>query len=562
MNIHERMDDDLDNLMLKYDDLEDPIENTDWGSMVNNKSVNKRAFVNISQMNCDDAKSSDSIDSNACRYSASSDDNIDHDCNDNDDNDKYTHHFIPPLDNHKIPPSTSQINDNKIFQANNHKIFVTDKISDIISEAVSNTLNDNLTIISTIMFELPEVIRTLTHITKLTINETKLENLKNLPLNLKYLNIRDNNISELFSQDIPQSVTHIIANKNKIEILDLSNSPNIEILELTFNPLSIFAIFPPNVQELHINDSDIKTTQSFEPLFKLRVLKMNRTNIESIDSLPDSIEELSICRLTLHEIKKLPKNLRKLIGHSSEIQKLSFEKFPDNVGDLDLYDNKLTSVPEFPNVMSEIDLMSNQLKSIVLPLHFESIDLRKNPDLTLTSEQIESIEIMSKLHQNPDFIRYDRSIGMTRDMTRGITYQNPINSEYYDPPNSHDQYGIIDLFPDVDVNKCHKQSNLEDLTDEPYDIFANNEPNEPNDTIIPRSLFTSKPQSKGFNLSHGFTRANNHGYQGYTGPTYGFHNQISSTTRREYMNMMSFDDGFKPTERFTHQIKHRYKYVL
>lgn len=225
---------------------------------------------------------------------------------------------------------------------------------------------------------------------KIVLKNCSLVSLKNLPPNVEIIEAGNNKITELLSQEIPNSVNTINMCNNEIRVLDLSESPNIKILNVSFNPLSNIVIFPPNVEEIIASSTNIKSLMYFHNLNKLRILKLNnnKSHNSSIEDLPDSITELYISQTQTGGIKKLPKSLEKLIAHNANITEFRMDKFPPNLKELDVYNNHLTELPELPDNMDEIDVSNNNLTTInKIPNVTGKFDTEGNKRLFFTLEQ-------------------------------------------------------------------------------------------------------------------------------------------------------------------------------
>jgi len=262
----------------------------------------------------------------------------------------------------------------------------------IIEEYLKNPKN-TITIDNFTLDELPEVFGSFNEVTKLVVSRSRLKSLKNIPPNVKILDLRDNYLTVVISNDIPKSVEELYLNKNKINLIDLSDSPNIRILNICYNPLDAYVCFPPNVESIACIGSNINSIECFKDLLKLTSLNLNSTNIRSIDWIPDNVQELRCSRTSLKVINRLPSQLKLFVAHSSEIRELKFSSFPNSLRELDLYDNELTVVPEFPHSLLEIDLMKNRINRINLSHTIQRIDLKENP-IELSSDNLKVIDMI------------------------------------------------------------------------------------------------------------------------------------------------------------------------
>lgn len=215
-------------------------------------------------------------------------------------------------------------------------------------------------------------------VSKLTIKNTYISELKNLPPNLTSLHCENNNIVVLDGLSIPASVTDLtITSCNTTTIINLKNG--IVNLTLESNNLRSFTgcTIPESVKMLNI-----ATNSMFYLLMGLpsglKHLNINDTNVQNIDNLNDNLEILETCHCKIPIVNKLPKKLKIWKSFSSQIQKITCD-FPKKIEHIDLYKNALTSVPEFPDTVVYGDLNSNDLEMLPLvPSIIEEFDVRNN----------------------------------------------------------------------------------------------------------------------------------------------------------------------------------------
>ena len=287
-----------------------------------------------------------------------------------------------------------------IFNRSHDRINVS-TIDTVINDYLSNP-SDTFTIHNMDFAELPSILSTFSDIKTLRIVSCNLESLNNLPPCVEILDVRHNNITSVYSSDIPETLYELNLTKNKIEILDLSESKNITSLNVLNNPLTSVLVFPPNITELNLSFTGISSTVSIDNLSRLKILKLNNTNISNIDNLPNSILELSISRINFEMcdgvINSLPNSLIKFVAHCADIKRFAFNKFPIGLTELDVYNNYLTELPEVPGRMVEIDISNNNLTRITnIPKLIEKFDSRTNDNLVFTQEQKDTISSLKEL---------------------------------------------------------------------------------------------------------------------------------------------------------------------
>lgn len=249
--------------------------------------------------------------------------------------------------------------------------------------------------------ELSDIFKTLTCIKHMDVSGCKLKNLKNLPPNLERLDARNNELTELFSSEIPDNVSELHVSKNKITFVDLSMSPNIETLNISCNPLTNLLLFPPNINALSVASSCIDTTEPFKDLKFLKILKISSTEIDNLSELPDGIAELHATKIQLEKcngiIESLPQDIEKFVANDSGIRILNFESFPPFLKYLDLSNNELRCLPELPEKLEFLDVSNNSLMCVVnVPCDARTLDYSHNSCLKFTSEQQNIIEMLRK----------------------------------------------------------------------------------------------------------------------------------------------------------------------
>lgn len=248
---------------------------------------------------------------------------------------------------------------------------------------------------------IPSLVGTFEMIKELIINNCNLVTLDHIPPLVEKIDIRYNKLTCLRSSMIPSTVKDINASRNNIIDLDLEDSPNLKILNVSINPLGGTVKFPPMVEDLNVTSSNIDTIDGIKKLSCLSVLKINITHISNIDDLPDNITDLSLSRILLGKtggiVQKLPRNIVKLIAHSAGIKRFEFHNFPENLSHLDLYDNELTEIPKLNDIMCYIDLSKNKLVRLSnIPHKFQNLDCSENPSLVFTDEQTKTLTLIKK----------------------------------------------------------------------------------------------------------------------------------------------------------------------
>lgn len=279
------------------------------------------------------------------------------------------------------------------------------KLNELISDYLSqHPFSDTFVIKGVMIDELPEIMKTMTCIKDMTVTQCGLKTLANLPPNIVKLDVRYNDLKKLISSELPNTITEINANKNEIQMIDLSKSTRIKTLNVSNNPLSGSLLFPPNCEEVHAASSNLCSTKCFSDLKNLAILKINLSSVESIDDLPDSVVDISASRTmigynrdTNGTISRLPKSLMKFVCHTSGIKGFTFQSFPPNLSHIDLYDNDLQTVPTLPEVMSYVDISKNKLVCVSnVPSKVQNYQCDSNPMIKFTSDQMKIVEELKR----------------------------------------------------------------------------------------------------------------------------------------------------------------------
>jgi hypothetical protein len=296
------------------------------------------------------------------------------------------------------------------------------KISKIVSDFLSRPVPTDTMIIKGLpLYEIPSIICTLDQVKNLIITHCGLVSLKNLPPKLERLDIRYNDIQVLLSSDLPATLIELIATKNCIHTIDLSDSTNMRILNLSNNPFTDVIAFPPNVDDLCVTACDINNTKALSKLTSLSILKINMTHILSLDDIPDSVMDLSASKLKLNSfenngvILKLPKKITKFVCHSSGISGFAFDEFPPLLKYLDLYDNDIVELPKLPDLIERVDISKNSLTKVAnIPTKVKMYECNDNDKLMFTSDQL---EIIAELRRTPSvtFIYDPKSVNDDSD---------------------------------------------------------------------------------------------------------------------------------------------------
>lgn len=351
--------------------------------------------------------------------------------------------------------------------------YAQETINKIISDQITNPTN-TLIIQNLRIHEIPSIVATLEHVKHMIVTQCDLSKLSNLPPYLEKLEVRANKLTSLRSYDLPSTLVELDASKNMITRVNLADSISMKVLNLSHNGLTDIVVFPPYLQELNLQHTDIRNTDAITPLNMLEILKINKTRIDNIDNLPDSIKQLYASRIdigknpaTCGRIKKLPSNIEKLIMHSSGVTGFDFVIYPHTLTHIDLYDNELTAVPIFPDSVINVDISKNRLRSISnIPAMVESFDCNSNPDIVITEEQKNMAEALV-LGRSATIIFKDYDIDTGMMYWEGTNYDIGYDRSGYGQNTDEDDPRCVDTLQILSdqYDAMQYTSNIESHTD-------------------------------------------------------------------------------------------------
>ena len=233
----------------------------------------------------------------------------------------------------------------------------------------------------------------------LRIQALGLSKLPKLPKNLKKLGFTNNKISNL--NGIPSSLKILDCSGNYfIGVLDLSNLPDLEILDCSDNRITELT----NIPKLIRLDCFLNHITHLDNLQQgIKYLYCNSNNIENLDHLPEGLEILHCSENKFDKLDRLPstlsqlncrnnriknldlrdkKNLRHLDCGSNSINELNF--LPDNLELLDCDKNEITKLDQLPKELRVLDCSSNDIKRLNnIPPKLISLNCSNNESLIL-----------------------------------------------------------------------------------------------------------------------------------------------------------------------------------
>ena len=279
----------------------------------------------------------------------------------------------------------------------------------------------------------PEMLKGFQNVTELKADNCDLTSLHNLPPNLERLYIRNNNIKIIGSLDLPANLTFLDATNNQVDCVLLDESGILE-LNLSNNPLKSELRFPKMVHTLRLAKTSLDSTDIFEGL-DLISLDISRTHITCVDNLPQTLKVLRMTRTKVKFIVSLPLGLEEWHANTAGIEQIAMTEFPRSLQTINLYDNELNTIPKLPDVVSRVDLMRNILNEYpTFPQTIEdTFDIRDNPVTCDNLDMAKQIELQLK-YQHPkaniQVVDYRESTPDSQESNSTSTTQTPGMIEY------------------------------------------------------------------------------------------------------------------------------------
>jgi hypothetical protein len=230
---------------------------------------------------------------------------------------------------------------------------------------------------------LPEIVQRFEWVTDLYISDCNIVSLDNLPPNITLLDASNNLLKSVLPNQLPISLKRMSLARNKLEELYNLNE-NLEELIIDGNiKLADNFILPNNIIQADLSNCSITKRPQGAP--NLKVLKISRNKISSIDDFHETLLELDC---SINEIVIIKNPPPKLIALSAYYNKIKFVvKLPEDIQTLDLSNNELCWISKFPDKIKSVDLANNNLKDIKpLPDSLEELDIRQNKFTRLPPE--------------------------------------------------------------------------------------------------------------------------------------------------------------------------------
>jgi Leucine-rich repeat (LRR) protein len=188
-----------------------------------------------------------------------------------------------------------------------------------------------------------------------------------LPLNLKQLDLTNNNISTLSSI---KYLIHLETFKISFNKLNLINHPmishNLKHLEannckLSSNNLLNLIINLENLKILKVCNNNISNL-NLSYFFNLKILNCNYNRLSKLDDLPTQLEILKCVKNNITVLDNLPSNLYYLNCSYNKITNL--DNLPSGLEILECRDNLIFELNFLPQSIQKLDISNNPIKSL------------------------------------------------------------------------------------------------------------------------------------------------------------------------------------------------------
>lgn len=305
-------------------------------------------------------------------------------------------------------------------------------MSSYLEKILTNSLesrNEKLMLIGDTINVIPDILKEFTWVTDLTIKNTKIQKLINLPPCLTSLTIESNLIPLFDGSLLPDTVVNLKMTSNKtLNVINLKEGiVNLNLSYGYFN--GIMSKIPSSVQTLIISENkNLSTLPKFsDDGVNIRTIDISRTSILDISELPNGITELQTNHCLFENVNKLPRDLIVWKSYKSKIKTINCD-FPKNLTEVDLSYCFLNTCPDFGNDIKLIDLSSNCLQSLPkFPDTVSSVDFRNN---YLISED-ELTELQQRLPGNVSFLFGD----LNTDSPNNTYNNNVFCANFWDTTN-------------------------------------------------------------------------------------------------------------------------------
>jgi len=215
----------------------------------------------------------------------------------------------------------------------------------------------------------------LTSLNELTVVDTKIGRLTDLPPNLVKVDLSNNEIPIL--PTLPESVKSLTCNNNPISIITLPST--LETLSCSKCNLKSIDLCK-TLKNINISNNQITKINLFEGLIDVDV---SNNPIRSINEYPSTLKRLNIDRTKIRNVDSIPRNIERLnisntlidsidLNNLSTIDCLSvaglgilaLPYIPSTLTYLNISFNNLKKLPKLPDALANLKCQSNMIREI------------------------------------------------------------------------------------------------------------------------------------------------------------------------------------------------------
>ncbi len=191
---------------------------------------------------------------------------------------------------------------------------------------------------------------------ELNLSGLYLYSLPNIPLDVLYLNLSNNYITEI---DIPLHIKTINLSCNRLSSINLHS--NLISVNLSYNEIREIVEIPESIIELICNNNQLTNLPQLSDNLKYLSCKYNKINI--LPKLPQSLRSLELSNnlLTNIDLDGLS-NLNRLICSHNKIQHINV--LPLSLNFLKCNNNLLLDLPDLPKSIKTLDCSYNEISSL------------------------------------------------------------------------------------------------------------------------------------------------------------------------------------------------------
>jgi len=235
-------------------------------------------------------------------------------------------------------------------------------------------------------------IERLEKVKRIKINNTNITTLTHCPPNIEELIIKKGNIHIANFILIAQLIKKITIINNKIKtVINVNLLSNLVFLDLSQNELTEIPLLPENLLVFIATHNKIKQITNLNS--KLIDVNLSNNLITDMINIPHQIESINISRNNIKIVDLSSfKQLKVFKAYNNSID-LIIGPISENIEVIDIFNNKLSEIPDIGLKIKEIDISNNDLK--ILPKFgtgiLERIDITKNPLLKLSDNEIQML---------------------------------------------------------------------------------------------------------------------------------------------------------------------------